>query len=81
MLQTNAFIIQQINRGCKMKKNTFMTTIKIETDYDPTTLGSAQLVMDACTGSARIVSKETSLIMEQSLTEKIMLALKSSLEH
>ena len=42
----------------KREKKTFITTIMIETSYDPSNIGPTSLLMDVSQGGGEIISKK-----------------------
>jgi len=52
-------------------KRKFITTLVIETDYDPSEVGNVSLVMDTATSNeARILSKKVESLKEKPLNNK-----------
>lgn len=50
----------------------YVTTILIETTYDPSLLGTAQLVLDAMHGESVIISKETVEVLPEASESDIV---------
>lgn len=51
----------------KKEKKTYVTTIVVETSYDPKELGATSILMDVCQGGGNLVSKTTE---EKSASQK-----------
>lgn len=54
----------------KKKKKTYVTTIVVETSYDPKDLGATSILMDVCQGGGTLVSKNTEEKVSQKESKK-----------